>query len=142
MKLVYEKFNALVYFHKKHKILHLKWISTNCREGYLEVIKALIKLTIELKVEGWLFDFRNCQLLPAEVVQENIKYIGNALSQSKLKKFARLVSKDLNYEMHARENIDQINKEFFLGVEVAYFTNELDALSWMFDAIEGDLLET
>lgn len=141
MKLVYEMNNVHLYFHPKHKVLHLKWHREDCRGTYLEVLKALKRYTIELEAEGWLIDLSECKIVQSDIIKDNIEYVANALTESKLKRYARVSSQDPVYEVNIKERVAQINKTYNLGLTMGSFDTEAEALAWLFDASEGTLME-
>lgn len=142
MKLVYKEDNALIYFHEKGKVLHLKWISFDCQKGYAQLVETLIRLTIELEVTAWLFDLKNCQMVRYRLVKTDLDYLLQNLRNTDLKKYARIPSKDPDYEVQVGERIEYFVKTFFPNLQIANFENETDALAWIFEPGSGNPLET
>jgi hypothetical protein len=138
MQLVYKESNVLIYFHEDYKVLHLKWLETDCKDKNFEVMAVLENLTIELEVEGWLFDTSNCRAFRIEGIEDNIEGFAASLKNSNLKRYARIASKDLGYEYTIKEYIEHFNKKFNLGLEVECFTDEAEAIAWIFRPINRD----
>ncbi len=139
--LVFELENTRIYFHHNHKTLHLKWKGPDCKSIYVEVIEALKRLTLELKAEGWLFDLSQCSAIQTDIGTSNMDQLAEALKGSNLKKYARVVSKDQEYEQAIRQRIPTLNRIYNLDLQVGNFETEAEALAWLFDASEGTLVE-
>lgn len=144
MDLVFEIKDTQIYFNPGCRTLHIKWHDHDRQDFqmiYLEILKALRRLTLELDVEGWLSDLSKCRAVETGEMQENLEHLVNALTESKLKRYARVTSKDSNYENDIQDKIDRFNATYKLGLAVGHFNTEPEALAWLFHASEGTLVE-
>lgn len=140
MDIVFEYKEIQIVHHQEHKVLHLKWKGPDCADGYMQVLTALRELTLDLKVEGWLINLGQCQKMQLEGLT-NLAHVANALTESRLKRYARVRSKDQAYERNLQEKINKFNQDYHLGLEMASFETEAEALAWLFQASEGTLMD-
>ncbi len=140
MDIIFDLNNVQIFHHREHKILHLKWLGPDCVDGYMEVLKALRKFTLDLEVEAWLLNLGHCQKMQLEGLTQLV-HVANALTESQLKRYARVRSKDQEYERILHEKLYKFNKDYQLGLDTGSFDTEAEALAWLFQASEGTLLE-
>jgi len=140
MDIVFELNNIQIFHHPEHKVLHLKWLGPDCVDGYMDMLKALRKFTLDLEIEAWLVNLGQCRKMQLEGLT-SLAHVANALTESQLKRYARVKSKDLDYERILQEKVHKFIKDYALGFEMASFETESEALAWLFQASEGTLLD-
>ncbi len=140
MELVFDQKGTRLYYHPEHKVLHLKWSGIDDSDLYLEVLKSFRTLTIELGITGWLTDLSEGKTMPTLTMKVYLEFLWSALTEGHLKKYARVVSQDEQYEKSIMVKLAALNKDYNLGIEIESFKTEAEALAWLFNASPGTLI--
>ncbi|AMM52558.1 hypothetical protein TH61_17110 [Rufibacter sp. DG15C] len=118
---------------KDLSLLYVEWFKHPQSSEFREVYQRLADIILGSQVKYWLSDARAIHYL--ELGDQNwiIKEMAPLLKQSKLLKFARLITKEGMEMMDVVRLYDQLehNPELVVKTKFELFNNSEDALEWL-----------
>jgi hypothetical protein len=133
MELVFEFELIQIRYEPENKLLILSWENYLTSEDYIKLVRELLRLTDELKIEKWLIDARHADQVQRGNLDWNINFVGSSLAKTRLRKIARLKSDMIDFEKEAKHLLNKINEVYGLGLEINFFREEDLALDWLLE---------
>lgn len=119
---------------EKHKFIFVEWLKHPDTLEFRKLFQKLTDLTIAHKMEYWLSDARAIHYLEFSDQNWLLQHIAPFLKISKLKKFARITTKEgysLMDVIRIYEGIEQ-KVDFEVKTEFEMFLTQETALNWLF----------
>ena len=133
MELVFEFELIQIRHEPENKLLVLSWENYLTSEDYMTLVRELLRLTEDLKIERWLIDARFADQVRRGNREWNIDFIGSKLTKTRLYLIARLESDNKAEERESQILLNKINEVYGLGMEINFFTEESLAREWLLE---------
>lgn len=133
---VFQNSYLRIYLNVAMKFIRVLWLRHPSSDEFREGFSKAAELTIAHKCQYWLSDSRAIHYL--ELADQNwlIRLVTQLLPQSRLYKFARLNTPESLAMMDVPRTFSELEKlpEWQQHITMKVFTEEDDALAWLFDA--------
>jgi hypothetical protein len=127
MYTVYNSDSALIQLSEKHKLLCISWQAHLSPNRLWPFISTFMRLTKNLNIEKWLINASDSDR--QDLNQDKIEDLIHTLANTKVRKFARVVSKDIYVESKINTLIQQKHQ----NITFRFFSNEIEALDWLLE---------
>ncbi len=124
---LYERDTVKIEFDENRKLLKLSWFDHAIDNIFMEVIKEMYRLTVDLGIELWLLDASHAFGVKTWDNNWKCEVVTSALANTKLRKIARVVSQDIAYEA----KINAFSDACIFNVKKQFFTTEESACNWL-----------
>jgi hypothetical protein len=124
---LYHHDTVKIQYDKDKSLLTLSWFDDAIDNVFMEVVRKMYELTLDLDIEMWLIDASHAFAVKTWDQTWKCEAINLALEPTHLRKIARIISHDIAYEA----KINTFTQACSLKIKTKFFTDEEGAFNWL-----------